>query len=343
MSLVVNDNKKYLDKEGLIQLIKALSDKNKTQSLILQSDINKNIEDIRIINNKIILDETNLQYLLHNVILKETTDGQQTIKGDLVVTDGDVHLGGNLIVDGTTITTNTETSLVKDNFIVLNSDGKELATLLSGISIKTDADNAYAIAYDPINESVSLGKGIMHNGEFAFTSGESKPILTRDLSTNIQNGSVLVWDAEKNIAKDGGVIDVEQIKANFVPKHDHYALEDRVLNVEELSNTVDSELKEEISNRTLIIQALDNNIETINTNINARIDDTADRINVIEDSIDSVVHVNYSLEDIQKQINANQVSYDKLWVLSFVPEYNSVNEVIGYKPAFIPMDDGILN
>ena len=121
----------------------------------------------------------------------------QTISGGLI-SDGDLRINGNLIVNGTTTTKDTETSLIKDNFIILNSEGETLGTQLSGISIRTNSKDAYSIAYDITNDSVSLGQGVISNdGNFSFNQGESKPILTRDVSTNLQDGHLLVWDAQK--------------------------------------------------------------------------------------------------------------------------------------------------
>ena len=73
-------------------------------------------------------------------------------------------------------------------------------------------DTAYGIAYDTDNDSISLGQGVVHSdGEFVFKAGESKPILTRDVSTNLQDGHLLVWDASRNVAVDGGAYDLETL------------------------------------------------------------------------------------------------------------------------------------
>lgn len=175
-------------------------------------------------NNNNILNQHNdsINNINNNLNRKVSLNSpNQTITGNLNIT-------GNLKVSGTTITKDTETSLVKDNFIIINSDGETLSSQLSGISIRTDAENAYGIAYDIVNDSVSLGSGKISNGSFSFNPNESKPILTRDVSSNIKNGSMLIWDADRNIAVDGGIIDVEEIKKEFVPLSVHYALEDRV-------------------------------------------------------------------------------------------------------------------
>jgi hypothetical protein len=148
-----------------------------------------------------------------------------------LISDGDLRINGNLIVNGTTTTKDTETSLIKDNFIILNSEGEALGTQLSGISIRTNSKDAYGIAYDITNDSVSLGQGVISNdGNFSFNQGESKPILTRDVSANLQDGHLLVWDAEKNIAVDGGAYDLNAIKQDFATWDAHNALVREVRN-----------------------------------------------------------------------------------------------------------------
>ena len=174
---------------------------------------------------------------LENNTIKNTSTNPQTISSDVVIS-GNINIEGDLTFNGKAHTIDTETLQVKDNFIIINSDGEELGdSQLSGLSIRIDPNTAYGIVYDKINESVSLGKGTISNGDFTFIENESKPILTRDISNNIRNGAMLIWDSKRNIAIDGGIIDVESIKSEFVPKHDHYALENRVqLNEQNIKN-----------------------------------------------------------------------------------------------------------
>ena len=117
--------------------------------------------------------------------------------------DGNVQITGDLNVDGTTTTNDTETLQVKDNFIVTNADGTPLNSL-SGIVIRTNANTTYAIVYDPISDSVKLGEGTYTDGKFTFLEGEGEAVAVRDDSTAFTDGHVIVWDAAGDKLVDGG-------------------------------------------------------------------------------------------------------------------------------------------
>lgn len=168
--------------------------------------------------------ESNIGTIQSNVTnLRETkvsfNGNNQIITGGLTVDD--------LTVTGKTITKDTETSLVKDNFIIINSDGETLGTQLSGLSIRTNNQNAYGIAYDVENDSVSLGEGyINEENDFAFKPGESKPILTRPASGSeeLKDGAMFVWDENRKIAIAKDVIDLDKLKETFTNWGAHNAL-----------------------------------------------------------------------------------------------------------------------
>lgn len=117
--------------------------------------------------------------------------------------DGNVQITGDLNVDGTTTTNDTETLQVKDNFIVTNADGTPLNSL-SGIVIRTNANTTYAIVYDPISDSVKLGEGTYTDGKFTFLEGEGEAVAVRDDSTAFTDKHVIVWDAAGDKFVDGG-------------------------------------------------------------------------------------------------------------------------------------------
>lgn len=175
----------------------------------------------------------------------KVTGNNQKIEGDLTIiknssgASGNLTIQGDLVVKGTTTTVEHETLTVKDNFVVINSDNEEVGTSLTGIAIRTGKDSqgndtTYGIVYDKTNDSVSLGSGAYNNGDFVFKEGESKPILTRDVSSNIQDGHLLVWDADKNIAVDGGAYDLETLKNEFSTWEDNHKL---AAEINELDNT----------------------------------------------------------------------------------------------------------
>lgn len=234
----------------------------------LENSINAQIQqhsnlNSKVLNNEIILNnnsvkisglESNINNTNNNIKniesnIEDLTIGKVSYNGNNQTITGGLTIEGDLNVTGTTITKDAETSLIKDNLIVINSDGESLGTQLSGLSIKTDSENAYGIVYDIRNDSVSLGKGKISNGDFSFDINESKPILTRDISSNIKNGSMLIWDADRNIAVDGGIIDVEEIKKEFTPINVHNAL---VVEVSAINDET---------------QAINNKIQNINNSI----------------------------------------------------------------------------
>ena len=120
--------------------------------------------------------------------------------------DGNVQITGDLTVQGTTTTNDTETLAVKDNLIVTNSDGATLSGL-SGLIIRTSPTQSYGIVYDPANEgTVKLGLGTYNaeTGVFTFAAGEGLPVAVRALSTAWNNLHLAAWDAASNQFVDAG-------------------------------------------------------------------------------------------------------------------------------------------
>ena len=340
------DNKtQFVSKENLVTYTQALNTKQEAQNLILLNEV----EAVKDANNQLAEEVETLQ---RTAILSE--GGNQRLVGELTVvkdalkqTTGNLVVEGNLEVKGSTITKDTETVLVQDNFIIINSDGEELSTQLSGIGIKTSPDTAYGIVYDRENDSVALGKGVVANGDFAFNKDESNPILTRDQDNNIVDGHVLVWDAKKRIAVDGKFTQ-EALKDTFTTLDQH--------------NELISRLEEESSQRLTSDQSLANLIDTVNTTANeniqnvssavetldsdvSKLSEQVDIINTrvvnIESTDDLVKDIYTSTDEIKDLISNGTYSVDKLWGLSFrsvTDEQGNVN----YIPEFIALDDGEL-
>ena len=56
-----------------------------------------------------------------------------------------------------------------------------MGSALIGTVIKTAADTAYGIVYNTMDDSVSLGKGVIDDKEnFIFNEDEGNPIAVRD-------------------------------------------------------------------------------------------------------------------------------------------------------------------
>lgn len=187
-----------------------------TASTIMQRDSNGRVEVEDGINNKDAVNKGQLDTKL------DLTGG--TLTGNLTIQDADVEItktvegkgnltvGGNLRVNGTTTTVDAETLAVKDNLIVTNSGNTELVNL-SGLAIKTgskDADEnaiAYGILYDPATsaDSVKLGLGSINKttNEFTFkTAADANPVATRDDSTKLTDNHLLVWNSTKHTLMD---------------------------------------------------------------------------------------------------------------------------------------------
>ena len=187
-----------------------------TASTIMQRDSNGRVEVEDGINNKDAVNKGQLDTKL------DLTGG--TLTGNLIIQDANVEItkttdgkgnltvGGNLKVNGTTTTVDTETLAVKDNLIVTNSGNTELVNL-SGLAIKTgnkDADEnaiAYGILYDPATsaDSVKLGLGSINKttNEFTFkTATDANPVATRDDSIKLTDNHLLVWNSAKHTLID---------------------------------------------------------------------------------------------------------------------------------------------
>lgn len=118
---------------------------------------------------------------------------------------GNVTIEGDLQVKGSTVTLETETLKVSDNYVVVNTDAVKGIT--SGIVIRTAHNiywNAYGIVYNPLTDSVDIGEGeYLDDGSFYFDSSQMQSIATR--AQNIPDGAILRWDAEKNTLVDSGL------------------------------------------------------------------------------------------------------------------------------------------
>lgn len=118
---------------------------------------------------------------------------------------GDVAIQGNLTVSGTTTTEKEKQLLVEDNVIVTNANKVDLKTLLSGLAINKNIDAVYGVMYDPTDNTVKFGEGVLDtNNKFTFKTGEGRPIAIREDSANFTNAHLIKWDSEKNSFVDAG-------------------------------------------------------------------------------------------------------------------------------------------
>ena len=170
-----------------------------------------------------------------NVIVSEKNTSQY------VNTDIDfnknVKIHGNLDVDGEYTSTEVQSLIVYNKFIICNA-GITSTRTMSGIVIRTgpviitgdvNVYSAYGIIYDPDGDVVRLGEGFVtdideimqggtedkYNPTFTFgtfsydtwekTYTEGQAISTRSDSKEMKHGNLVKWDADMNKMVDSGV------------------------------------------------------------------------------------------------------------------------------------------
>ena len=106
-------------------------------------------------------------------------------------------------------------------------------------------------------------------------------------------------------------------------------------------NTLQNNINTETQNRILADDSLSETINTTKTYLEEKIDSNTGRIVVLEETVETVKDMNESIQSIQA--TRTQENYQQRFVLSFEPEFDSANNVTGYKPIFTTMDDGELS
>jgi hypothetical protein len=152
-------------------------------------------------------DSVGTQVLVDGQKVKEFNADEKFDKTGGVI-DGEVTIEGDLIVKGTTKTVDTETLNVRDNVVVANAEGTQLAGN-SGFAVKTGAVDAqgkqfaYGIMYDKDGDGVKIGLGgFGENGDFIYEEGQAQFLATR--ADSLGNGNLPQWDNAKNQFVDSG-------------------------------------------------------------------------------------------------------------------------------------------
>lgn len=116
-------------------------------------------------------------------------------------TTGNVHIAGDLTVDGKTTTVHTEEVTTESNTITLR-DGATTAIQpgeVSGIEIENYDGNGTTLQVAVDNEgTLRIGTDI------GSSEGDNEPILTRSESEDLANNHLLKWDAANKKAIDSG-------------------------------------------------------------------------------------------------------------------------------------------
>ena len=118
---------------------------------------------------------------------------------------GDVSVQGNLTVSGTTTTEKEKQLLVEENVIATNANKVDLKTLLSGLAINKNANATYGIMYDPSDDTVKFGEGVLDaNRKFVFKDGEGLPLSIRASDADFVEAHLVRWDATSKSFVDAG-------------------------------------------------------------------------------------------------------------------------------------------
>lgn len=120
---------------------------------------------------------------------------------------GDMTIQGNFTVQGTATYENVQSLNVKDAIIVTNIDGEPLNAALLGLAIKKNSSKVYGLMYDPTDDTVKFGEGVLdaENKHFTFSEYEGKPIATRADSKDLVEAHIIKWDSYLNTFVDSGV------------------------------------------------------------------------------------------------------------------------------------------
>ena len=119
---------------------------------------------------------------------------------------GDVSIHGDLTVSGTTTTEKEKQLLVEENVIATNANKVDLMTLLSGLAINKNASATYGIMYDPSDDTVKFGEGVLdENRKFVFKDGEGLPLSVRADDSDFVEAHLVRWDSTSKSFVDAGV------------------------------------------------------------------------------------------------------------------------------------------
>ena len=115
---------------------------------------------------------------------------------------GDVTIGGNLTVEGTTSAVDIQNLRVEDNVIVANTTGMSFNN--AGFAIMTGMDTTYGIMYNPADDGVMIGSGTIGiDGEFTYNEGQAQYLATIDW--NMGNGNIPVFNSVSRTLESSGL------------------------------------------------------------------------------------------------------------------------------------------
>ena len=136
--------------------------------------------------------------------IKMGTGANPTIIG----ADGNVTIGGNLTVQGTTTTVESATLKVKDQLIEVASGNTVALTSPAGLVVpKYDGTNNGALVFDKTGTAYVGDVALNADGLIDTTATGTKLVALagRDKEANLTNDHVVKWDATNKILVDTGI------------------------------------------------------------------------------------------------------------------------------------------
>lgn len=121
-----------------------------------------------------------------------------------LTTTGDITVGGNLIVNGTTTTINTETISLADNIITLNSNATGSASENAGIEVERGNDNNVALRWNETTDNWELTtNGTNYYGILTSNSTLNPSKISPDI-TSLGTVTTGTWEATNVAILYGG-------------------------------------------------------------------------------------------------------------------------------------------
>ena len=116
---------------------------------------------------------------------------------------GNVTIGGNLSVNGTMWTVNSNTLKVKDKLIVVADGNTVTLTSPAGLlAPKYDGTNNGALVFDGTGTAYVGDVGLTPNGEIDVAKSDLQPLVTRG---TLADGKLVKWNAAKLRLEDTGI------------------------------------------------------------------------------------------------------------------------------------------
>ena len=116
--------------------------------------------------------------------------------GDLT---GNLTVAGDLVVNGTTTTVNSEEVLIEDNILTLNSSlsGSPAPFLESGIKVNRGTEDPYFFLFRESDLTFTIGVS------GAISGSQMQAVATRE--DIMGDNNLVYWDADSNIFRDSGI------------------------------------------------------------------------------------------------------------------------------------------